>query len=406
MNAKSFVVILLLLSLVFTIPSIYEHKSYAFIERHYTLPEIIGACTNIVFGTVKSVNTQRLWTIIAVDEDVSGKSELKEIRINLSVGQNRPGTSPQMMIRHFKPRAPVVIFYDKHYGQMNSVGYVNGKWFQCKTFVGDNSQWKRRWWTFTHIEVYLQRTFRGRTEDLQKSVRNILKNTNAAILALPPAPTFDKASKSDIKVLVISGLQYRTEFRTLCRFRKISKYQFAFQETTSRALSGLDAVDILWIGQGAIREAQYFLNRRMENEIKKFVRKGGIVIVSGQDSDSGMPCPIGWLPERIMGVERELQMDFRPTKYASDLFKRPNQIKPGQVYMEDSWYRWSKKYVVLATTNRGMDMAVGMLKYGKGMYLLTSLHNETFFQVATNQRLMENLTYFAARWLKTKGTGK
>jgi hypothetical protein len=65
-------------------------------------------------------------------------------------------------------------------------------------------------------------------------------------------------------------------------------------------------------------------------------------------------------------------------------------------------FLWSKKYTVLATTNNGFDMAFGMLKYGNGMYLLTSLHNETFFQVATNLRLMENLIYFAARWLKTK----
>ncbi|MBM3243050.1 hypothetical protein FJZ31_42875 [Candidatus Poribacteria bacterium] len=399
MNLKSFVVILL--SLTFVVPSIYEHKAYAFIERNYTLPEIIEACTNIVFGKVKTVNTERFLTIIVVDEDVAGKSGLSEIKINLSVGQIRPGTSPDEMIRCFKPGAPIVIFYDKHYGQLNSIGYVNGKWFQCKTFVGDDPQWTKCWWNFTHIEIYLQRTFSGRTEDLQKTVRKILKNPDAAILARPPGPTFDKASKADIKILVLSGIQYRTEFRTLCRFRKIGEYQFAFQETTTQILAGLNLANILWIGQGAIREAQYFLSDRMEKEIKNFVKNGGVVIVSGQDNDF-MPDQIDWLPESIIGVQREETMDFEPTKETLDLFKRPNKIMSGQVYLENSWCQWSKKYTVLATTNNGFDMAFGMLKYGNGMYLLTSLHNETFFQVATNRRIMENLIYFAARWLKTK----
>jgi hypothetical protein len=397
MNFKSLVVILVV---TVAVSSLYEHKAYAFIERNYTLPEIIQACTNIIFGTVTTVNTPRLLTIIGVDEDVAGKSGLAEIKINLSVGQRRSGSSPETMIRYFQPGAPVVIFYDKHYGRVNSVGYVNGKWFQCKTSVGDDPQWIKRWWTFTHIEIYLQRTFSGRTEDLQQTVRKILRNPDAAILTRPTAPTFKQASESDIKVLVLSGIQYRTEFRTLCRFRNIGAYQFAFQETTTHTLAGLDIADILWIGQGAIREAQYFLRARMEQEIKNFVKQGGVVIVSGQDSDL-MPCPIDWLPERITAVQREQTMAFKPTKDGLDLFKRPNKIRSGQVYLEDSWCRWSKKYLVLATINHDFDMAFGMLQYGNGMYLLTSLHNETFFQVATNVRLMENLIYFATRCLKT-----
>jgi hypothetical protein len=65
-------------------------KSYGFIERRYTLEEVIDACTNIVFGTVESVDTKRLQVVIKVDEDVVGESTLEKIRINLAVGQNRP----------------------------------------------------------------------------------------------------------------------------------------------------------------------------------------------------------------------------------------------------------------------------------------------------------------------------
>ena len=207
-------------------------------RRHYKLQEVIDACTNIVAGKVKSVDNKRLWVILQVEEDVLGKSGLEEIKINLAVGQRRSGTSPTTMVRYFKKGAPFVIFYDSHYGQLNSVGYVDGAWFQCKTHIGERPDWKKRWWTFTHIEIYMRRTFNGKATDLQKLVKNTLKKHNTGVLAQTPAPTFDKAGKNDIKVLVFTGFRCKTEFRTLCRFRKIGEYQFSFQETQNRQMFG------------------------------------------------------------------------------------------------------------------------------------------------------------------------
>ena len=102
------------------------HPTFGFIERDYTLPEIIDSSTNIVFGTVESVDKKKLRTVVKVDQDVTGKSGLKKIRINLAVGQRRGGSSPEEMVKYFHKRDPVVIFYDKHSGQLNSVGDVGG----------------------------------------------------------------------------------------------------------------------------------------------------------------------------------------------------------------------------------------------------------------------------------------
>ena len=49
----------------------------AFIEREYTIREILDACTNIVFGEVKSVDQKRLRGVVTVKKDVKGKSGLK-----------------------------------------------------------------------------------------------------------------------------------------------------------------------------------------------------------------------------------------------------------------------------------------------------------------------------------------
>ncbi|MBC8227941.1 hypothetical protein H8E77_00125, partial [bacterium] len=82
------------------------YKSFGYIERRYTLEEVIESCTNIVFGTVESVDPQKLRAIIKVEEDVMGKSGLEKIRINLAVGQRRPESSPEQMIKHFREGKP------------------------------------------------------------------------------------------------------------------------------------------------------------------------------------------------------------------------------------------------------------------------------------------------------------
>ena len=375
-----------------------QHNASAFIEKHYKLQEVIDACTNIVFGKVKSVDSRKLWVILQVEEDVLGKSGFKEIKINLSVGQRRPGSTPTLLVRYFKVGAPFIIFYDLHYGQLNSIGYVDGAWFQCKTHVGESPNWRKRWWSFTHIEIYMRRTYGGKAASLQKLVKSILKKYNTGILGKTPAPTFDKASKNDIKVLVFTGFRHKTEFRTLCRFCKIGEYQFSFQETQNRQLPLLAQADILWIGQGALRESMYFRDRMSEQKVKDFVKKGGIVIASGQDGYSRYTKVI---PDNFYGIERIRTPSVKPVKDAGDIFKKPNKIA-GELYMNSYWTMWNRKYIAKPTFRFGKIAPVGVFTYGKGMYLITCLQNETFFQVSTNYKFMENCVYFAAHKLKSK----
>jgi len=377
------------------------YKSFGYIERKYTLQEVIESCTNIVFGTVESVDSQRLRAIIKVNEDVLGKSELDKIKINLAVGQQRPESSPEKMIQYFREGKPVVIFYDLHSGQLNSLGHVGGKWFQCKTFVGkewEDKNWRDKWWNFTHIEIHMHNAYKGWTVNLQKQVRETVKNMNV-ILTRKPAPEFKKASKNHIKVLIFSNEKYHTEFRTLCRIDHMGKYQFAYQRTYDPNLPDLEQANILWIGFRALGENGYSLNGQSEAKIKKFVENGGVVIVSGQDSDDGGKH-IGWFAGKLKGVEAEVQTGIRPKKEAKELFKQPNEVVTDNVYTEDSWNHGGKDFDVLATTNDNKNVAIGMYKIGKGMYLITSLHHQTFFHVSSNQRLIENLIYFAAENIK------
>lgn len=210
---------------------------------------------------------------------------------------------------------------------------------------------------------------------------------------------FSQAPPDSIKVLALSGNSFDVEYPALRKFRKVGDQKLYYQETRDARLPGLEKAHVLWISQGEISEGNYKLSGHTEAQIKTFVQNGGVVIVMCQDSDNNRPCPTGWFPDSLKGVERGTQSDFQATKDAKTLFTTPNVVPSGQVVMDDSWTQWSDKMIVLATTNDSKDLAVGMLRYGKGMYLITSIQNESPANIAANRAIMENLVHFAVKWM-------
>ena len=386
-------ILLLSLQSLFT-PS----QAQAFIARHYTLQEVLAESSNILFGTVASVNPKRMTAKVEVKENLKGESKFEEIKINLSTGQ---GNFPDKMMKKFKVGKPIIVFYKMEGQRIPSLGHVDGTWFQ--TFAQDRSDKSRVWWNFTHIEIYMHRTYKGSTPDFQKLVRDTLAGrakpdnaTTSVVQSLAEAPA------GAVRVLVLSGNRYNVEFRTLSALSPVAEHQTVYQRTRDRNLPTLDYADILWLGQGEICEDKYRLTNEHENRIKAFVKDGGVVIVSGQDSDDDRPCSTGWIPEPMKGVERLGRSDFEPTRAADTLFSEPNEIQFGDVFLDDTWTDWSDKYTILATTNSGKEIAFATLKYGKGLYLITGLQNETSANVFINYQIIENLIHFAVEWLNDK----
>ena len=170
----------------------------------------------------------------------------------------------------------------------------------------------------------------------------------------------------------------------------------AYEATQDSTLPDLDEVDILWIGHREIAYSGYLLNKATEKKIKGFVEKGGIVIVSGQDADRGDPFEIGWLVGNLKGVERKPTQEFTVTEQGQNLFAEPNEVRSGQLYIDDTWTDWDGDFQVLATSNDGKDLVVGVRKHGKGLYIITSLRNDNRYTVERNKKLIENILHYAA----------
>ncbi len=378
--------------------------AHSFIRREFTLQEILDACTNVAFGKTESVDAKKQRVIVKLTENIKGKSPFSHIKINVAVGQKTKQTSPAMLMKKFKVGLPVIIFYQRVGSKLNGLGYVSGTWFQI--FGNDNKDKNRVWWNFSHLEIYMHKTFKGSTKDFQKVVRRMVSGEKWA-----------DAGKNDVKVLVLTGngappapgdafsagmTKATAEFLTLRKFNKVGKWRVAYQGTGNRNLSGLHEAHILWIGVDEIGRNGYHLNKKAEDRIKSFVRRGGIVIVSSQDSDPpDKLCGNGWISEAIKGVEEAARRDFKPTKQAGNIFKSPNTIKSGVPHLDDTWTGWSKNYRILATTNSNKNIALATLKYGKGLYFVTAISNDTVKFVKDNAPLMENIIHFSVKLLKS-----
>jgi len=378
-------------------------KTQAFIRREYTLQEILDACTNVVFGTVKSVDEEKLQVVIQVEQNVKGVSEYKQIKIDATLGME-PGiqNAPYSFIQMMKPGLPVVFFYNNTGKRLVSLGYVAGRWFQA--FAIDEPNKENILWRYTHIQIYMYRTFCGSVKFLQNAIVDVLAGKT-----VPPV---------EVKILVLTGNSFDTEFPILSKLNRMGNYvTLKYERAKDRNLPNLGKAQILWIGQSEIKKGnQYFFNPIIEDKIKNFVQNGGVVIVSGQDSDSENPCPTGWIPEPLIGVESkrnsellcglpersEQDSNFQIASAGFNLFKAPNLVKKGRIRLGGTWTKWGEKYEILATTDNGRDIVIAKLEYGKGMYLVTGLQNKTEEDVKINAAIMENLIHYAVRWTLSK----
>ena len=380
-----------ILSVVF-IGLLFSSDVQGFIYREFTIQEIIEGSTNIAFGKIKSVDTKKMNAIIEVEEDLKGQ-KLDQIKLNIATGWYVRGSSPQKMIDLLKVGMPLIVFYQQTY-VVEALGYFDGTWYRNRT------RDPKGWWVFTHLCPYMERTFDGTTMEFREVIRAILAGERWVgapedALRVLTLTGNTEAMPSDSPVPVPTNtVSY--EYNAIQSVRNAENRTMAYESTQDPALPGLDEVDILWLGHREIAYRGYLLNEATEKKIKAFVENGGVVIVSGQDADREEPFEIGWLAGSLNGVERKPTQDFAVTEQGQKLFAEPNEIQAGRLYIDDTWTDWDDDFQVLATSNNGEDLVVGVRKHGKGLYIITSLRNDNQYTVERNKRLIENILHYAA----------
>ncbi len=226
----------------------------------------------------------------------------------------------------------------------------------------------------------------------------------APLIYTPVVPRIKPYKKHELpfKVLALTGNMTQEEFPVLEQFERIRDRRIICEQVKDLRTHQIARTHLLWIGHGEIYKDGYRLNIDAEHRIKNFVSRGGIVVVSGQDISNmrRRRQSVGWIPEPLIGVEHEETLEFTVTGDGkkSRIFKEPYKIQSGQIKLDDMWEDRLNKYTLLAKANGGDEGVILLLRFQKGLYIVTSLKNETESDVQINQAMMENLLYFSVRW--------
>ena len=227
-----------------------------------------------------------------------------------------------------------------------------------------------------------------------------------------------------IKLMAFTGNTSTVEFPVLQRFEYIQEHHMIYREVPDLRTDRLPKTDILWIGNGEIYKAGYRLNIDTEHRIKNFVSQGGVAVVSGQDitASTKQRRGTGWIPEPLTGIACDETYELFPTSRGkrSRIFQYPNPLNGNHnadpeameqplIRLDDMWLDPLGKWTSLAKTNiaaaglpsDGFENASALLllPFQKGLYIVTSLKNETEEDVRINDKIMENLLHFSVKWL-------
>ena len=247
---------------------------------------------------------------------------------------------------------------------------------------------------------------------------------NAGVPKTPGVTRAEVKMAMPIKLMAFTGNTSTVEFPVLQRFEYIQEHHMIYREVPDLRTDRLPKTDILWIGNGEIYKSGYRLNIDAEHRIKNFVSQGGVAIVSGQDikTSTKQRRGTGWIPEPLTGIECDETYELFPTSRGkrSRIFQYPNPLNGNHptdpetmeqplIRLDDMWLDPLGKWTSLAKTNipvAGLPSggsenasALLLLPFQKGLYIVTSLKNETEEDVRINDKIMENLLHFSVKWL-------
>ncbi len=156
-------------------PAFGAPSAVAYVEAVYPLQQVLAESEVIAEGVVEKHDAEKKIAFIRIGRSLKGKCHYDLVRLNYGGGQF---WHPQAIPRHLVPGAPALIFYNA--GRQAEV-YLNRFFFQLYGDAGAAPD--KAWWTFTHIEIRMNRTFNGTAPELSELVQRILAGK-----AKPPAP--------------------------------------------------------------------------------------------------------------------------------------------------------------------------------------------------------------------------
>lgn len=131
------------------------------------LAQFIEQSDEIVVTKLQQLDPQRPSGIFKVTDDLKGKSQFRQLAVNL---KGKKVDQTEQLLARLEDDLPVILFITHLPKQELVYGYTNGTWFQI---IGHRDGQQTRW-GFTDLEIYLPRTFNGPTDELRATLADAI----------------------------------------------------------------------------------------------------------------------------------------------------------------------------------------------------------------------------------------
>ena len=147
----------------------------AYIEARMPLAEILSESNYILQGRIERVDGDDRTMVATIERSLKGDQDYDRIQMNLNVGIRRQS---EFLLELLERDDPFLLYYQRRGSQIKSLAHSGDTWFQL--FARHAEDDDDVWWDFTHVEIYLPRTYDGSTPDLIKLTDDVLAKRRKA----------------------------------------------------------------------------------------------------------------------------------------------------------------------------------------------------------------------------------
>lgn len=158
----------------------------AYIEQLYSLDEILSESTHILVGRIDSVERREGTVVATIDGALKGGWEYERVQMAIAAGPREQAT---FVLELLEKGDSFLLYYARSGDTIQSLAHAGNYWFQL--FAEHHDDDRRVWWRFTHLEIYLPRTYAGATPDLIDLTRDLLAGRRRGPRPDPNAPTIN-----------------------------------------------------------------------------------------------------------------------------------------------------------------------------------------------------------------------
>ncbi len=152
--------------------------AWALITRLTPLKSVVEESQFVLTVKVESVDADKPALVLTVDEEYKGKAPFKKMTVALKGdAEATKGKQVPDLLKRVGAKLPLVLFISQRDTTYIAFAYTNGTWFQLTGTKDDDSDNIR--WSFTHLEPYLRRTYKGTTPELQKALAEYISDKKA-----------------------------------------------------------------------------------------------------------------------------------------------------------------------------------------------------------------------------------